>query len=143
MGAMAPLWAYGGAYDRVFFVVTGEQKHSWKFGMGWLKPWEPGEKWLYYCRLGVMQYVFMETIFAPLILLTRMLGLYGETTPTDFKKMYPWSTMLVSFSQMYALYCLIHFYYGTKTILQPVRPLTKFVSVKLIVFATFWQAFAL
>lgn len=68
---------------------------------------------------------------------------YGETTPTDFKKMYPWSTMLVSVSQIYALYCLVHFYYGTKAILQPVRPLTKFVSVKLIVFATFWQSFAL
>lgn len=40
---------------------------------------------------------------------------------------------------MWALYCLVKFYYVTHERLQPIRPLAKFVSFKAIVFATWWQ----
>ena len=38
-----------------------------------------------------------------------------------------------------ALYYLYLFYLGTKEVLTPFRPVMKFLSVKLIVFLTFWQ----
>jgi hypothetical protein len=36
----------------------------------------------------------------------------------DWATVYPYTTLVISFSQLWALYCLIHFYYGTKLILQ-------------------------
>jgi hypothetical protein len=120
----------------------GEQLHSWYWLLGWMRPWTPGQQWLYRCRLGVLQYVFWELVISLVILLCRMFDVYGELTPLCFKHAYPYTTFVISCSQMWALYCLVHFYHATHELLHRVRPLRKFVSVKLIVFATFWQSVA-
>lgn len=52
---------------------------------------------------------------------------------------YPYITIVLNFSQMWALYCLVKFYNVTHERLQPIRPLAKFISFKAIVFATWWQ----
>eukprot|EP00894_Picocystis_sp_ML_P001603 jgi/Pico_ML_1/52120/g2880.t1 len=60
--------------------------------------------------------------------------------------MKPWSMQngsfldICSLSQMWALYCLIMFYYAAKEDLHPVRPIPKFICVKMVVFFTFWQS---
>lgn len=40
---------------------------------------------------------------------------------------------------MWALYCLVQFYNVTHSRLQAIKPLSKFISFKAIVFATWWQ----
>lgn len=40
---------------------------------------------------------------------------------------------------MWALYCLVQFYNVAHVELDPIRPLSKFISFKAIVFATWWQ----
>lgn len=52
---------------------------------------------------------------------------------------YPYITVVLNFSQMWALYCLVQFYNVTHQKLQPIKPLAKFISFKAIVFATWWQ----
>lgn len=47
--------------------------------------------------------------------------------------------MVLNFSQMWALYCLVQFYNVTHEQLKPIKPLAKFISFKAIVFATWWQ----
>lgn len=42
--------------------------------------------------------------------------------------------------QIWALYCLILFYTGTKEELAPIRPLSKFIVVKSVVFLSYWQS---
>lgn len=52
---------------------------------------------------------------------------------------YPYITIVLNFSQMWALYCLVQFYNVTHERLKPIKPLAKFISFKAIVFATWWQ----
>ena len=42
--------------------------------------------------------------------------------------------------QAWAMYSLVMFYYAFKEDLKPIKPLGKFLSIKMIIFATFWQA---
>ena len=48
-----------------------------------------------------------------------------------------------SVPQGWALYCLILMFLATREELKPIRPLPKFVVVKIIVFASFWQSVAI
>lgn len=52
---------------------------------------------------------------------------------------YPYMAVVLNFSQMWALYCLVTFYNVTHERLQSINPLAKFISFKVIVFATWWQ----
>ena len=45
--------------------------------------------------------------------------------------------------QGWALYCLILMFLATREELAPIRPLPKFIVVKIIVFASFWQSVAI
>lgn len=44
-----------------------------------------------------------------------------------------------NFSQAWAIYVLMLFYFAMHTELQPLNPLRKFVTIKLVVFFSFWQ----
>lgn len=57
----------------------------------------------------------------------------------SFSCRYPYMAVVLNFSQMWALYCLVQFYNVTHERLQRIKPLAKFVSFKAIVFATWWQ----
>ena len=53
---------------------------------------------------------------------------------------YPYVTLTLNFSQMYALYCLLVFYDVMWSYLAHIRPLGKFLSIKAVVFVTWWQS---
>lgn len=45
--------------------------------------------------------------------------------------------------QFWAVYCLISMYHATHVELAHIKPLRKFILIKMIVFFTFWQGFVL
>ena len=52
---------------------------------------------------------------------------------------YMWLTILQNFTYGSALLGLIHFWAGTRPLLKPYKPVLKFLTVKGVVFITFWQ----
>ncbi|KAL3535506.1 hypothetical protein ACH5RR_003967 [Cinchona calisaya] len=89
-------------------------------------------------KFGLVQYMILKTVCAFLALVLELFGVYGDG---EFKWYYgyPYLAVVLNFSQMWALYCLVQFYNVTHQRLQAIKPLAKFISFKAIVFATWWQ----
>ena len=56
---------------------------------------------------------------------------------------WPYCMIVNNFSQAWALYVLMLFYMAMHTELSPLNPLRKFVTIKLVVFFSFWQGLVL
>nr|XP_025688766.1 protein LAZ1 homolog 2 isoform X3 [Arachis hypogaea] len=82
--------------------------------------------------------MILKTVCAFLALVLELCGVYGDG---EFKWYYgyPYIAVILNFSQMWALFCLVQFYNVTHERLEPIKPLAKFISFKAIVFATWWQ----
>ena len=52
---------------------------------------------------------------------------------------YPYITLVLNFSQIWALYCLVKLYHVIKKELRAINPLAKFLTFKAVVFVTWWQ----
>lgn len=91
------------------------------------------------CKFGVLQYVLLKFLCAIAVLILEWQGLYNEGH-FNWSSGYLYICILTNVSQCWALYTLIFFYYATKTELSPIRPVGKFLSVKALVFFTWWQS---
>ncbi|KAH0653150.1 hypothetical protein KY290_031436 [Solanum tuberosum] len=89
-------------------------------------------------KFGLVQYMILKTVSAFLALILEIFGVYGDGK-FNWHYGYPYITVVLNFSQMWALYCLVQFYNVTHHKLQSIKPLAKFISFKAIVFATWWQ----
>ncbi|KAJ0029977.1 hypothetical protein Pint_13528 [Pistacia integerrima] len=59
-------------------------------------------------KFGLVQYMILKTLCAFLALVLELCGVYGDG---EFK-WYPYIAVVLNFSQMWALYCLVNFYNG-------------------------------
>jgi hypothetical protein len=91
------------------------------------------------CKRGILQYVVLKFVCSVSAMLLEVLGWYHEGSFSP-KYGYFYICLLTNFSQCWALYCLVFFYYATKNELGPIRPVGKFLSVKALVFFTWWQS---
>jgi hypothetical protein len=91
------------------------------------------------CKFGVLQYVLLKIVLCVAVLILEFKGWYKEGD-FSWKRGYLYICILTNVSQCWALYCLIFFYYATHTELSPIRPVGKFLSVKALVFFTWWQS---
>ncbi|KAJ4834721.1 hypothetical protein Tsubulata_007677 [Turnera subulata] len=93
-------------------------------------------------KFGLVQYMILKTFCAFLAFLLDHFGVYGDGE-FNWHHGYPYVAIVLNFSQMWALYCLVQFYNVLHERLKPIKPLAKFISFKAIVFATWWQGFGI
>ncbi|XP_071950957.1 transmembrane protein 184C-like [Antedon mediterranea] len=103
-----------------------------------LKSWS-NESIIRRCKHGVLNYTALRPVTTIIALICELTGTYNEGS---FSFQGAWSYLLIinNLSQVWALYCMILFYHATKEELEPIKPLSKFLCVKLTIFASFWQA---
>ena len=89
-------------------------------------------------KIGVLQYTVVQTLCTAVTFITQFVRKFhdGELSPNWA---YMYVTVAINLSQVAALYCLVLFYHALDEELKPIRPLPKFLCVKLVVFFSFWQ----
>lgn len=91
-----------------------------------------------YIPIQVLQYVIGRFVLTSLTMLLQVLGMYSEGDYSlDSPHLY--FTLLHSLSQTYALYSLFLFYYASAAEFKNIKPFEKFLSIKLIIFFSWWQ----
>jgi hypothetical protein len=99
-----------------------------------------GEPFLLFCQYGTLQFVTVKTVCSITEAALHNADLFEPVRPFSPHQPFLYLTLAINGSQMIALYALAMFYHACHTDLEPIRPLGKFLSVKLIVFFTFWQS---
>ena len=124
-----------------YFSTLDPVPHLWPLDRV-LAPWAPGEEFFWETKRGVLAYVIARPLMAAVSVVANAAGVWGEG---EFRgdRAYPYVAFVNSCSQMWALYCLVLLYHGTRHELAPIRPLSKFVVIKAVVFFSFWQDFAI
>jgi len=105
-----------------------------------LDPWKPAD-FERKIRNGAMAYVNLRLGTTVSGLLAEWMEVYheGEMNPA-----YAWFWIMLvnNFAQVWAMYCLIVVYHELHDQLEHRSPFGKFMSVKLVVFFSFWQSVA-
>ncbi|OBA19940.1 DUF300-domain-containing protein [Metschnikowia bicuspidata var. bicuspidata NRRL YB-4993] len=89
-------------------------------------------------KRGILQYVWLKPIICFGILLSECVGIY-DVNDMSLKSLYLWFTIVYNFSVSLSLYCLAIFWKILWNDLKPFNPVGKFLCVKLIIFASYWQ----
>ncbi|XP_068652835.1 protein LAZ1 homolog 1 isoform X2 [Aristolochia californica] len=103
-----------------------------------VRQWYLGADFYQAVKIGIVQYMILKMICAFLAIILEYFGVYGDGQ-FEWTYGYPYLAVILNFSQTWALYCLIQFYSVTKEMLEPIKPLAKFLVFKSIVFLTWWQ----
>ncbi|MEW5310735.1 MAG: hypothetical protein WDW38_002503 [Sanguina aurantia] len=103
-----------------------------------LKPQPMGPQFLWGCKKGVLNYVILRPLCTIIALIASRYGVYGQGQIDPYKA-YIYLAAVTNISQLWALLCLVNFYNAMHEELAPIRPLSKFITIKAIVFMTFWQ----
>lgn len=93
-------------------------------------------------KRGILQYTWLKPILSLATLIMKATDTYheGDLAPSSG---YLWIGLLYNVSVTLSLYSLAMFWVCTSEDLQPFRPVPKFLCIKLIIFASYWQGFFL
>lgn len=89
-------------------------------------------------KQGVLQFVLIKPLTALLAIILDSYDLYSEGV-FDFKTGYLYLSAINNCSVSLSLYCLVLFYLATEERLKPFNPFYKFLTVKAVLFFSFWQ----
>ncbi|EEU40374.1 uncharacterized protein NECHADRAFT_91131 [Fusarium vanettenii 77-13-4] len=93
-------------------------------------------------KRGILQYAWLKPILALAAVIMKATGTYQEGY-IGLTSGYLWSGIIYNISVTLSLYSLGLFWVCMNRDLQPFRPVPKFLCIKLIIFASYWQGFFL
>ncbi|XP_001513672.2 transmembrane protein 184A [Ornithorhynchus anatinus] len=97
---------------------------------------------LRFCKQATLQFCIVKPIMS---LVTIILQMFGKYHDGDFNihSGYLYVTIIYNISVSLALYALFLFYFATKELLRPFEPVLKFLTIKAVIFLSFWQGMLL
>jgi len=93
-------------------------------------------------KRGILQYAWLKPVLGLAAIIMKSTGSYKEGY-LGVDSGYLWSGILYNVSVTVSLYSLGMFWVCMSQDLQPFRPVPKFLCIKLIIFASYWQGFFL
>lgn len=93
-------------------------------------------------KRGILQYAWLKPLLGLAAIIMKVTGVYKEGT-IALSSGYMWSGIIYNISVTLSLYSLGMFWVIMSKDLQPFRPVPKFLCIKLIIFASYWQGFLL
>ncbi|NWI08940.1 T184A protein, partial [Crypturellus soui] len=93
---------------------------------------------LRFCKQATLQFCIVKPLMA---IITIILQSFGKYHDGDFNvhSGYLYITIIYNFSVSLALYALFLFYFATMDLLRPFKPVLKFITIKAVIFLSFWQ----
>ncbi|XP_061849984.1 transmembrane protein 184A isoform X2 [Colius striatus] len=93
---------------------------------------------LRFCKQATLQFCIVKPLMA---IVTIILQAFGKYHDGDFnvRSGYLYITIIYNFSVSLALYALFLFYFATMDLLRPFKPVLKFLTIKAVIFLSFWQ----
>lgn len=93
-------------------------------------------------KRGILQYAWLKPILSFATIIMKATNTYQEGY-LGLASGYLWLGILYNVSVTLSLYSLAMFWVCTSDDLKPFRPVPKFLCIKLIIFASYWQGFFL
>lgn len=93
-------------------------------------------------KRGILQYAWLKPILAIAATIMKATGIYQEGY-IGVTSGYLWSGIIYNISVTLSLYSLGLFWVCMHNDLLPYRPVPKFLCIKLVIFASYWQGFFL
>lgn len=93
-------------------------------------------------KRGILQYAWLKPVLSFAAIFMKATGTYKEGY-ISVESGYFWSGIIYNISVTLSLYALGLFWVCMNQDLQPFRPVPKFLCIKLIIFASYWQGFFL
>ena len=93
-------------------------------------------------KRGILQYAYLKPVLATATIIFKLTDTYKEGY-ISLDSGYLWSGIVYNISITISLYALAMFWVCMSDDLQPFRPMPKFLCIKLIIFASYWQGFFL
>ncbi|CAH0393958.1 unnamed protein product [Bemisia tabaci] len=112
-----------------------QTKHIFPFC--WMTNWRMGRELIHRCKHGILQYTIVRPMTSLAAIVCDWFGVYHEGELSTGS--YPYIIAVNNVSQIFAMYCLVLFYRATKEELAPMKPIGKFLSIKCVIFFSFFQ----
>jgi len=137
-------YEYLGGESNIMAEIRGNQIHPanfWTFTCC-LAGKQYTIEFLRFCKKATLQFCLIKPTMAAITLILTMMGKY-EDGNWSLEQGYIYITAIYNCSISLALYGLFLFYTATRDLLHPYNPVLKFLTVKSVIFLSFWQGFLL
>ncbi|EPQ30311.1 uncharacterized protein PFL1_02426 [Pseudozyma flocculosa PF-1] len=128
----------GDTRSEVHAVFRSLEVGKWVWPLGSWKYRPDGMHFLWIMKISVLQYAIVRPVCTLAAVGLEYFDLYCLASWMPWFG-HVWCVTLISISVTVAMYCLIAFYYPIRHLVDPYKPILKFLAIKTIVFITFWQ----